>query len=654
MDKSLLIGNLITGISLVFACAYLLFVGVGMARRQRAYVFYPWYGKFAAGLLLLLPFLAGIYLVPFALGTRDFGPEGFGGPFWAYTDPLAWWAIGSVLFCYVVFFAGSLFPHHNKYYNLVPILGAVSLLPSIGNASIIFIVTAFLNQTGVPLAYLGFYFILCVYLYVTATKFVKTRVLDVSNSLIHDLNMLIINKVFNTSYQNFEKIKKGKLFTILNEDVERITAFFNNTVNLYTGLFTVLILIVYLLTINLWASLLLVSIVTLILSLHYSMGKRTTVMFNNASTLRDRYMDGILGIANGFKELVLHQVKRTNYRDEIERISISYNAQKHQAFKIYINRILLSDMSFILSIGISSFLLPVLLELSMKEITAYVIGALYLWGPMNVIVGSVPEVVNLRVSWNRIQEFIKSIPEKSRSRPPVAANPVTEPAVNYDALSATGIQVTDLTFRYGPGTHEDDQYGIGPVNFEAREGEITFIIGGNGSGKTTLAKLLTGLYAPAGGTIHINGASVKEEELGEYFSVIFSDFYLFEKLYMLNDKRKYEVENWLKILNLDGKVHVENGRFSTIELSRGQCKRLAMLQCYLEDRPIVLFDECAADQDPEFKQFFYTEMLPRLKALNKILIIITHDDRYFRLADRIFKMESGNMRRLETVDLQPA
>jgi ABC-type hemin transport system ATPase subunit len=54
-------------------------------------------------------------------------------------------------------------------------------------------------------------------------------------------------------------------------------------------------------------------------------------------------------------------------------------------------------------------------------------------------------------------------------------------------------------------------------------------------------------------------------------------------------------------------------------------------------------DEFAADQDPEFRRFFYETLLPELKAAGKTVIAITHDDRYFHCADRVIKMEYGQV-----------
>lgn len=70
---------------------------------------------------------------------------------------------------------------------------------------------------------------------------------------------------------------------------------------------------------------------------------------------------------------------------------------------------------------------------------------------------------------------------------------------------------------------------------------------------------------------------------------------------------------------------------------------MALLTAYLEDRPIYLFDEWAADQDPIFKKIFYTEFLPKLKDQGKTLLVISHDDHYFYLADKIIKLDYGKI-----------
>jgi len=180
-----------------------------------------------------------------------------------------------------------------------------------------------------------------------------------------------------------------------------------------------------------------------------------------------------------------------------------------------------------------------------------------------------------------------------------------------------------------------------------------FITGGNGSGKTTLAKLLLSLYIPKEGEIYLDGKVLTDETREQYrqlFSVVFSDFYLFESLFGLDSiYLDANAQKYLAQLQLDHKVKVEDGVLSTIDLSQGQRKRLALLTAYLEDRPIYLFDEWAADQDPLFKEIFYYQLLPELKARGKALIVISHDDRYYQVADRVIKLEAGKLQQAEII-----
>jgi len=110
-----------------------------------------------------------------------------------------------------------------------------------------------------------------------------------------------------------------------------------------------------------------------------------------------------------------------------------------------------------------------------------------------------------------------------------------------------------------------------------------------------------------------------------------------------------QAAGYLKLLELDQHIDVVNGAFSTTSLSLGQQKRLALLTAYLEDRPIYVFDEWAADQDPLFKQVFYHEILPELRRKGKAVVVISHDDRFFSCADRLVKLEDGQIVGMECV-----
>jgi putative ATP-binding cassette transporter len=194
---------------------------------------------------------------------------------------------------------------------------------------------------------------------------------------------------------------------------------------------------------------------------------------------------------------------------------------------------------------------------------------------------------------------------------------------------------------------KDNTFILGAINLTFYPGEIIFIVGGNGSGKSTLVKLITGLYIPETGEIKFDNVAITEQQREWYrqqFSVVFSDFYLFENLLGLdNINLDTTTQEYLIKLQLDHKVEVKNGMLSTTALSQGQRKRLALLTAYLENRPIYIFDEWASDQDPIFKEIFYTQLLPELRDQGKTVIVVSHDDRYFHLADRVVKLDYGQV-----------
>ncbi len=235
---------------------------------------------------------------------------------------------------------------------------------------------------------------------------------------------------------------------------------------------------------------------------------------------------------------------------------------------------------------------------------------------------------------------IESLGLSLSSRAEVSSVP---PEVNY---SWQRLELKGVTYPYRT-EQEESSFILGSIDLTLHPRELVFIVGGNGSGKSTLAKLITGLYIPKTGEIELDGQPINQQNrewYRQYFSVVFSDFYLFERLLGLdNTHLDTQAQDYLRQLQLDHKVKVKNGKLSTTALSQGQRKRLTLLTAYLEDRPIYLFDEWAADQDPVFKEIFYTQFLPKLRDRGKTVLVISHDDHYFHLADRIVKLDYGQV-----------
>ena len=274
-----------------------------------------------------------------------------------------------------------------------------------------------------------------------------------------------------------------------------------------------------------------------------------------------------------------------------------------------------------------------------QTLAGYVLTFTYLIGPLDNIVNKLPVISKADVALQKIEALGFSLTSRVDSVAVAMVPPKLQSS--WQRLEFKGVV---LTYQ---GEKEDINFTIGPIDLTLQPGELVFIIGGNGSGKSTLAKLIVGLYIPEAGEIQLDGQPINQpnrEWYRQHFSAVFSDFYLFERLLGFDQTDlDTQARDYLQQLQLDRKVTVEQGRLSTTALSQGQQKRLALLTAYLEDRPIYLFDEWAADQDPLFKEIFYTQFLPKLRDRGKTVLVISHDDRYFHLADRLIKLDYGRV-----------
>jgi putative ATP-binding cassette transporter len=377
------------------------------------------------------------------------------------------------------------------------------------------------------------------------------------------------------------------------------------------------------------------------------------------------YDDALYGhlrsLTQGIKELKLHRSRRDTFlADCLETAATRYRRHYVSGMGFYVLAASWGNALFYGLIGLVLFGLPawrepaaellawleaaLFLEIPDIALTpeiarGYCLTILYMLSPLATLVDGLPIQGRAGIALKKI-EALGRTPRESEPKAPAAAAPVAPPV----ALELNGV-----THRY----HREDgdrSFSLGPLSLTLNPGELVFLIGGNGSGKTTLSLLLVGLYAPERGDIRLGGARITEgnrEYYRQQFSAVFSDFYLFDTLLGFSGETlDAEAQTYLKHLRLDHKVRIENGSFSTLNLSQGQRKRLALLVAFLEDRPFYVFDEWAADQDPVFKQIFYTEILPALKARGKTVVVITHDDGYFHVADRCLKLEEGQLREL--------
>lgn len=637
LDKAFSVLSFIFAAYLFSVVVYFISIVVEILRRRRRLepLSGDKVGKLLLPALIMAPFFYGIFLLPKAMA-------GFSWEAAIVWTPISFTVLmilvlTSVILSYFTYLFSLFFPQSDKYKKSAPLLIVLSLLSGISNMILILIITSSINRSG-DLKYVLYYFGLTFLVYILGRQFVQTKLIHITTDIIYDLRINLIEKILSTSYDKFEKINRGRVYATLNDDTGTIGNAAGVIVSLITSVITVVVAFLYLATIAFWATILTIFMILTITTIYYLVDRRVKVLFEEARDTRNVYMDQINSLINGFKELSIHYNKKIEYKKDLEETSATFRQKSNAARIRLVNAFLVGESLLIIVLALVAFAIPNMFpELPSYTLWSFVIVLLYLIGPINAILGSAPAFMQLRIAWTRIQQFLREIPAnldlQHMAHLPLPTNRLVH-----------SLEVRDLFFHYKNDHNGNGNFSVGPVDFEVHQGEILFIVGGNGSGKTTLAKIITGLYPPDGGSIKINGKSVSMPLLGEYFTTVYNPYHLFSKLYEIDvTKNEQAIADLLRLLDLTDKVTMQGKSYSTIDLSGGQRKRLALLQCYLEDRPIFLFDELAADQDPQFRRFFYRDLLMTMKQMGKIVIAITHDDHYFDVSDKIIKMDLGKI-----------
>ncbi len=370
---------------------------------------------------------------------------------------------------------------------------------------------------------------------------------------------------------------------------------------------------------------------------------RAMVFFGRARKEADGVIKNMRALVEGTKELKMHGLRRESYLKDVEANADAFQREGRNGAILFAAASSWGQVLFFILVGLMVFVVPKGQEMPTATLIGLTLVLFHLMTPLEVLLNLLPILGRATISARAVENLGLSLAQEANE----AALPLgSEPAPEGEHIELVGLR---HTYRAEGQGGESESFTLGPISLSFPPGEIVFLVGGNGSGKTTLAKILLGLYPPEEGEIRSAGQLVTDANRAGYrdrFAVVFSDFYLFEHMVGAHAEAgelDADARRYLERLRLAAKVRIEDGRLSTIELSQGQRKRLALLAAYLEDRPIYLFDEWAADQDPFFKQVFYRELLPELKSRGKTVFVISHDDHYYDVADRLIKLDGGKV-----------
>ncbi|MCV3431353.1 multidrug ABC transporter permease/ATP-binding protein [Campylobacter lari] len=501
----------------------------------------------------------------------------------------------------------------------------------LGVLTLVFI-NEFLLKTSLENSNIIVYFVLLLLVFFASSSFVEIALSSFGQSFIFKMQRRVVKQILDTSVLSVLNTTKAKILASLNNDVRSISFGLLRLPEFIQSSVLIICVSAYIAYLSLEIFFLCLAWIVCVFLVDNFLMSRVYFYFKNARENDDALQKNYQNILQGHKELTLNPLRaKYYYENEFEKNALKKKKSSTIGNILHILSNNWSNSAMLALVGVE-FYIALNYELaSLQSATTIALSVLFLRAPLGAMIGSFPTLMMAKIALDKISNLNLE-------------NYSHEFKLSQNKKTWQKLSFKDVSFTY------NEKFALKPVNFELKKGECVFLIGKNGSGKSTFSMILAGLFTDFKGSIFLDDEKVTSENIYEYrslISAIFSDFHLFE--HVLEDEKfsKEDLAYWLEILELNKKVELVENAFSTIKLSAGQKKRLAMLNALLEKRDILILDEWAADQDPMFRKFFYTKLLPLLKQKGITIFAITHDDVYFDMADRILLAQNGQIRELK-------
>ncbi|MFA0962353.1 cyclic peptide export ABC transporter [Roseivirga sp. BDSF3-8] len=489
----------------------------------------------------------------------------------------------------------------------------------------------------VPVLWYAIGYGIAILVFVMFNRMLSGRLIRFTHQSLFGMRLEIIRNLFGTDVENLRK-SRDEIYVSLTRDINLVADSFFYITQVLSALITILCCFIYLGVLSLTMLLITMGVLLLGVGVYMLMLKSINIDLREGRGKAEGFMKYLNQVLNGSKEIKINPRKGADiYNNYLTPVLGEAKDRFSSGFSGLVNARVIGQLMLLSYIAVILLVVPGQYPNLIPLLINFAFILLYVIRPIEVIINILPPITVANISAKRIIELKEKLAKESYG------NADNTSSQFYD-IEVESLEMQDLVYEYK--SESGDSFALGPVNWKVRAGEMIFIHGGNGSGKTTFIKNLLGLYRPTAGEILVNGIPVTEEDLAAYrshFTTVFSDFHLFDRLYGINNPDAERVRTYLELFEIDHKVSWTEGGFSTTELSTGQRKRLALIASLMEERPLIVLDEWASDQDPQFRKKFYEEILPLLKQQGITVIAITHDDRYFHISDRLYKMEYGKI-----------
>jgi putative ATP-binding cassette transporter len=485
--------------------------------------------------------------------------------------------------------------------------------------------------------YMGIVFVAAVvYTYLLNINFQKWL-----NKLTYDIlyknEELIFYKILKAPLLTLERLGSQRFYTTI-EDLRVFSSFPEVVTHTFNSLLMLILCLVYLFTLSVPSAIIVVVLIIVVAFIYFFVINKMAPLVDKLRKYNESYFKYVEDVIKGFKGLKLSAHRSDNLMNKF--LAPNRRLAKDLDFNVnfvFLSINLISQYGLYLIIGTILFILPVFNLLKREDVITYVMILMFISGPINNLINMQRVYTRLFVGKNRIKKFLNDFDISAEDL--IETNNKIDKEIDFNEL-----EFENIHFSYQNNSLENS-FSLGPVNLSVQKGETIFVIGGNGSGKSTFINILTGLYKPSVGKIILDNQIVdKDNPVQNLISAVFTDNYIYSNNYdnysLENNKRYQEL---LEVMELDKIILDDKEDSARRNFSKGQSKRMSLIFALLENKPILVLDEWAADQDPHFRKYFYENLLPKLKNEGKTIISVTHDDAYFKYADRIIKFDYGQI-----------
>ena len=488
-------------------------------------------------------------------------------------------------------------------------------LSGLANAGLLVLINTAIHDTSADRQDFRYLLIFAVAFIIYAICFRRTtnQVTVVLEKILTTLRLRIAEKIRQADLLSLERIDQAEIYNLLTSEARVISESSSMLAAALQSSILLLFAVIYLALLSLPAFVICLTLIGIGMWLYSRRLKEVNVWIQRTSQQEIHSFNTIRDLLDGFKEVKLNDDRsRDLMRDIVESAEILRSMKIATADMFALNYIMAYSV-FYITIAAVLFLVPRIVPFQEEDKIRVMMTVLFIIGPLGIVISGLQALAKSNVAVHNImllEQRLDRFAQAMRDGAGVVA-PVPQ--------TFNEIQMQGLSFAYVD-QEGNELFQVGPLDLTIRRGEILFVMGGNGSGKTTFLKLLTALYAPTAGRLLVDNQPIGDAALQSYqarFAAIFADFHLFRKLYGLFNVPRETIQNLLTQFELEQKTALAGDHFTNLQLSTGQRKRLALIAALLEDRPIYIFDEWAADQDPEFRQYFYEELIPAMAAGGK-------------------------------------